>query len=377
MEATRFRAQDLQDLGVRIFRALGVPADTAQIVAFALVDANLAGHDSHGVIRIPEYVEGIRQGVIKPAARPRALAQHEATALVSGEWGFGQLAGIAAIDEAVKCARKYGVGAIGVVRCNHLGRVGAYAERAAAADCAAMIWVGGFGRWRAVPHGGSRPALGTNPFAAGFPLRGDDPVVVDFATTAVAVGKIMVAQAAKKPLPHGSIVDRKGRPTTDPADFLEGGALLPFGGHKGYSLAVLGELLGQALTGAEAYGDGGGGEVFRNSGAVCVAVDIGAFRAADEAEAAATGIAGRLRANPPAAGFERVYTPGEPEARTRREREQAGIEIPQETWRAIMATAESVGLLRAHLPLALETPPQAGTRKRRGKTRGTRGRRRP
>ena len=376
MEATRFQAQDLQDLGVRIFRALEVPTDTAHIVTSALVDANLAGHDSHGVIRIPEYVEGIRQGVIRPAARPRALAQHAATALVSGEWGFGQLAGIAAIDEEVKRARKYGAAAIGVVRCNHLGRVGAYAERAAAADCAAMIWVGGFGRWRAVPHGGSRPALGTNPFAAGFPVRGDDPVVVDFATTAVAVGKIMVAQAAKKPLPRGSIVDSQGRPTTDPADFLEGGALLPFGGHKGYSLAVLAELLGQALTGAEAYGDGGG-EVFRNSGALFWAVDIGAFRAAGEAEAAAKGIAGRLRANPPAAGFERVCTPGEPEARTRREREQAGIEIPLETWRAIVATAGSVGLPHALLPLGRETPPRFGMQKRRGKTHGARGGRRP
>ncbi len=362
---------------MRIFRALEVPTDTAQIVTSALVDANLAGHDSHGVIRIPEYVEGIRQGDIRPAARPRALAQHAATALVSGEWGFGHLAGIAAIDEAVKRAQKYGVAAIGVVRCNHLGRVGAYAERAAAAGCAAMVWVGGFGRWRAVPHGGCRPALGTNPLAAGFPVRGDDPVVVDFATTAVAVGKIMVAQAAKKPLPQGSIVDSKGRPTTDPADFLEGGALLPFGGHKGYSLAVLAELLGQALTGAEAYGDGGGGEVFRNSGALFWAVDLGAFRAAEEAEAAAKGIADRLRAIPPAAGFDRVFTPGEPEARTRREREQAGIEIPLETWRAIVATAESVGLPLALLPVALETPPRVGMQKRRGKTHGTRGGPRP
>ena len=375
MEAIRFQAHDLQDLGERIFRAANVPDDIARIVTSALVDANLSGHDSHGVIRIPDYVEGVRRGTVRPAARPRVLTQRAATALVSGEWGFGQPAGVAAIDEAVARARKYGVAAVGVVRCNHLGRIGAYVERAAAAGCAAVVWVGGFGRWRAVPYGGSRPALGTNPLAAGFPLRGEEPVVVDMATTAVAVGKIMVAQAAKKDLPPGSIVDSQGRPTTDPVDFFQGGALLPFGAHKGYSLAVLTELLGQALTGADAHGgDGGGGEVFRHSGALFCAIDVGAFRPADETTAAAERIAGRLRSIPPAAGFERVYTPGEPEARTRRERARAGIELPWDTWRAILATAESAGISAAQLPQPLAKPSRAGAEKPRGRRRTARGR---
>ena len=375
MEAIRFQAHDLQDLGERIFRAANVPDDIARIVTSALVDANLSGHDSHGVIRIPDYVEGVRRGTVRPAARPRVLTQRAATALVSGEWGFGQPAGLAAIDEAVARARQYGVAAVGVVRCNHLGRIGAYVERAAAAGCAAVAWVGGFGRWRAVPYGGSRPALGTNPLAAGFPLRGEEPVVVDMATTAVAVGKIMVAQAAKKDLPPGSIVDSQGRPTTDPVDFFQGGALLPFGAHKGYGLAVLTELLGQALTGADAHGgDGGGGEVFRHSGALFCAIDVGAFRPADETTAAAERIAGRLRSIPPAAGFERVYTPGEPEARTRRERARAGIELPWDTWRAILATAESAGISAAQLPQPLAKPSRAGAEKPRGRRRTTRGR---
>lgn len=374
MEAIRFRAHDLQDMSARIFRALEVPDDIAQVVASALVDANLAGHDSHGVIRIPDYVEGIRRGTVRPASRPRVLMQRAATALVSGEWGFGQPAGIAAIDEALARVRDFGVSAVGVVRCNHLGRIGAYVERAAAAGCATAVWVGGFGRWRAVPYGGSRPALGTNPLAAGFPVRGEDPVVVDMATTAVAVGKIMVAHAAKKDLAPGSIVDKQGRPTTDPADFFQGGALLPFGAHKGYSLAVLSELLGQALTGADIHGmDGGGGEVYQNAGALFCAIDIGAFRPAEEAKAAAERITNRLRANPPAAGFERVYTPGEPEARTRRERGPAGIELPWETWRAIVATAESAGLAAAQLPQPLAGRPRSEAKTSRGGRRRTRG----
>src|ERR1700730_15564944 len=148
------RASPLVDLGIRIFQAAGTPAATAHVVASALVEANLIGHDSHGVILISMYVKWVKDGQFQPAAQPRIQAEHGATALVSGECGFGQVAGIVAIDEAVKRAQEYGVGAVGLVRCMHLGRVGAYVERAAAADCAATVWVGGLGEWPAVPHGG-------------------------------------------------------------------------------------------------------------------------------------------------------------------------------------------------------------------------------
>ncbi len=350
-------ADTLQDLTARVFRALAAPVETAQVVASALVDANLAGHDSHGVMRIPSYVSMVHRGIVRPAARPRVVTAHKATALVSGEWGFGQMTGIAAIDEAVTRAQEYGISAVGVVRCTHLGRMGGYVERAAAANCAAMIWVGGLGGpTGAVPYGGSQPAMGTNPVAAGFPLGEDSPVVLDFATTAVAAGKVMLAQAAGKEVPPGSIVDSRGRPTTDPGEFFKGGALLPFGGHKGYALAVIAELFGQALTGADQTGDEGwGGDGFRRAGALFCAVHIGAFRPAEEARRVARDTVNRLRAIPPAAGFERVLTPGEPEARARRERAPVGIALPEETWQAIIAAAQSVGLAPADLPKAAPT----------------------
>jgi len=174
-------------------------------------------------------------------------------------------------------------------------------------------------------------------------------VVLDFATTAVAAGKIMVALAAHKPMPPGCIVDAQGRPTTDPNDFVKNGGLMPFGGHKGYAMSVMSELLGQALTGADQPG-GPEEEVFRRSGALFVAIDVGAFRPADQAKRVARTLVTRLRAVPPASGFECVLTPGEPEARTRRQRASAGIEIPEETWRAIVAAAESVGLSSQDLP---------------------------
>jgi hydroxycarboxylate dehydrogenase B len=350
MPVVRFQADALRARGVRVFVALGTPEDIAGVVAGSLVDANLAGHDSHGVLRIPSYVERVRDGAVSATARPRVVTSRQATALLSGEWGFGQMTGQAATDEAVQRAREYGIGAVGAVRCNHLGRIGEYVERAAGSGCAAIVCVGGL-RSAAVPHGGSRPALGTNPLAAGFPVRGEDPLVLDFATTSVAAGKIMAARAAGKQLPPGCIVDSQGRPTTSPAEYFNGGALLPFGGHKGYALSVLIEMLGQALTGADAVSDvPPGDEAHRYSGALFCAVDVGAFRPAGDAQAVAKDIVERLRAVPPAPGSDRVLTPGEPEAHMRRHRAAAGIEIAEETWRAIVTTATQVGLSRADLP---------------------------
>jgi LDH2 family malate/lactate/ureidoglycolate dehydrogenase len=307
------------------------------------------------VLRIPQYIDRVRRGQIRPAARPRVLSERGATALVSGEWGFGQPAGVMATDEAVRRAREFGVGAAGLVECNHLGRVGVYAERAAGADCAAMVWVGGLGTRPAVPHGGSRSALGTNPISVGFPVQDEHPVVMDYATTAIAVGKIMVARAAGKHLPPGLLLDRNGQPTTDPEEYYKEGALLPFGGHKGYSLSVLAELLGQALTGAERFEDPVSAEdVFRRAGAFFLAIHVGAFRPPDEAKGAARKVVTRLRQVPPAPGVESVQTPGEPEARTMRQRVAAGVEIADTTWRSIVATAESLGMPAGDLPSPLK-----------------------
>lgn len=347
----RFAPDDLTTLGTKIFAALGAPDDIARLVAGSLVDANLTGHDSHGVLRIPQYAQRIREGLVRPAARPKILEGRQAIGSVSGEWGFGQLAGRMAMDEAVRRAREFGIGAVGAVRCNHLGRMGEYMERAAGQGCVGLVWVGGLGRRAAVPYGGSRPTLGTNPIAVGFPVEGEQPVVVDFATTAVAAGKVMVARAKHVPLPPGSIVDRDGNPTTSVEDYYAGGALLPAAGHKGFGLSVAAELLGQALTGADAIHDAPGNEpVHNHAGALFVALDAGAMRPADEARAQARQIVDRIRAIPPASGVDRVRTPGQPEAESRRERSAAGFEIPDDTWRSIVECARSVGLRDEDLP---------------------------
>jgi LDH2 family malate/lactate/ureidoglycolate dehydrogenase len=306
------------------------------------------------VLRIPQYAQRIRDGLIRPAARPRFVEGRQAAGLVSGEWGFGQLTGRLATDEAVRRAREFGIGAVGVVRCNHLGRMGEYMERAGEQGCVALVWVGGLGRRAAVPFGGRGPTLGTNPIAVGFPVAGEHPVVMDFATTAVAAGKIMVARANHRPLPEGCIVDKDGRPTTNVEDYYAGGALLPAAAHKGFGLSVAAELLGQALTGADAITDAPGKEpVHNHSGAFFVAIDPGAMRPAEDTKAQARRIVDRIRAIPPAEGVDRVRTPGQPEIESRRERSAAGFEMADDTWLAIVECARSVGLGDEDLPAPL------------------------
>jgi hydroxycarboxylate dehydrogenase B len=335
----------LRDLGRRVFEAAGAPPDIAEHVADHLVASNLAGHDSHGVIRIPWYLVHVRRGWLRPAARPRLLDERPVAALVSGEWGFGHPAATMAVDAACERARRHGLGAAALLRATHIGRLGTYVERAAASGLVAMMWLGGLGAQRAaVPHGAGRGLYGTNPMAAAFPAGEAGTPLLDFATTAVAGGKVMVALDRGVPLPEGVVLDRDGRPTTDPAAALDGGWLLPFGAHKGSALAFFAQLFGQALTGADAQADESDPDSpFARAGALFVALDPGLFRPAEAAVASAGRTVRAVRDLPPAPGFERVLAPGDPEARSRDERTRA-IPLPDETWRHIVAAAESLGV---------------------------------
>ena len=339
-----FEPAHLRDLGRRMFEAAGAPTDIAEHVAVHLVAANLAGHDSHGVIRIPWYLGQVREGWVRPAARPRVLREAPAAALVSGEWGFGHPAAAAAMDAACDRARQAGLGAAALVRATHIGRLGTYVEQAVDRGLVAMMWLGGLSAYRAaVPHGASRGIYGTNPMAAAFPGGEAGTLLLDFATTSIAGGKVMVARDRGVPLPEGSVLDREGRPTTDPTAALDGGWLLPFGAHKGYALAFFAQLFGQALTGADALADGDERGPFGRAGAFFLAVDPGMFRPVEDVAASAGRFAEEIRGLPPAPGFERVMAPGDPEARSRLAR-AAAIRLPEETWRQIAAAAEVLGV---------------------------------
>lgn len=338
-----FEPAYLRDLGRRVFEAAGAPADIARHVADHLVLSNLSGHDSHGVIRIPWYLGHIREGWLRPEARPRLLDDRPAAALVSGEWGFGHPAAALAMDAACERAGRSGLGAAGLIRATHIGRLGTYTERAASAGMVAMMWLGGLGIARpAVPYGASRGVYGTNPMSAAFPAGEAGTLLLDFATTAIAGGKVMVARDGGATVPEGSIIDREGRPSTNPDDLLDGGALLPFGGHKGYALAFFAQLFGQALVGGDrTAGEGRGDSPFGRAGAFFLAVDPGLFRPTEEVVAGAGRFAEEIRALPTAPGFERVMAPGDPEMRARLARADA-IQLPDETWRHIASAAESL-----------------------------------
>jgi LDH2 family malate/lactate/ureidoglycolate dehydrogenase len=327
----------LHDFSQRIFAAAGADPGPARVVSDHLIEANLAGHDSHGVLRIPSYVRSIQRGGIQPNARPEVVRETPVSALVDARRTFGHVSALFAADLAIAKAKAHGAAIVGTVHGNHIGRLGHYVTHAARRDVVLIVTTGWTGR-SAAPFGGRQGALGTNPIAAGFPAAGDTPFLLDFATTAVAGGKVMVARAKHQPLPEGCLLDKDGAPTTDPNAYFDGGALVPFGGpvgmHKGYALSLLSALLSGALVQAPGEaGRGAGGSVF------LLAIDAGVFGSVSAVKAVAGQVFERVKEVPPAPGFDEVLVPGEPEARAARGRRETGIAVPDDTWREITSLA--------------------------------------
>lgn len=335
----QIRPDALHSVTSRIFEAVGTPSDIAATVAQVMVENHLAGHDSHGVLRISPYLEWIRLGRIMPSARPKIVRQGTTTALVRGYRGFGQPAALLATDLAIDMASANGTAAVGVVELGHTGRLAAFTDRAARQGVAMFMTVGTGGPPMTVPFGGAVPSLGTNPVAFSIPRGHKNPVSLDYATSAIANGKLMHARAQGQRVPENSIVTRDGSPTTDPEDYFNGGHLLPFGGHKGYALAVIADLLSGPMTGADDYQGSA-----MDTGLFLFAVSQTAFRPEPEYADAVERLAARITSVPAAPGFSEVVLPGDPEARTREERERTGIPISDETWREVSEIAEGLGL---------------------------------
>jgi hydroxycarboxylate dehydrogenase B len=367
----------LEPFAARVFEGLGSPPDVAATVAGHLVRANLSGHDSHGVLRIPQYASWIDGGHLKPAARPEVVHRRGAALLVDAGYGYGQFATKFTLERAMEVAREQGVAAATIRNTNHIGRLGEYGERAAAQGMVAIVTVGaaGPGIGGATPFGGAARFLGTNPWTIGIPrgdhgarggstsaasgsvdagLPSDDapPFLMDFATTVVAEGKVRVYRAKHEALPPGCIVDRHGNPSTDPEEFYGGGMLLPFGGHKGYGLALASALLGglAAIGQQEPSMAGAAGppetpnEGDRTGGVFMVVVDPNAFGSAADYAASVERVTAAAKRVPPAPGVDEVLVPGEPEARSRAQRARGGIALPHDTWAAIAEVAQRVGV---------------------------------
>jgi LDH2 family malate/lactate/ureidoglycolate dehydrogenase len=328
-------ADDLRATATEIFRAAGAEPDPTEILVDHLIDANLAGHDSHGVLRIPSYVKLIQSGRIQPNNRPFVVRETAVSAIVDGNQTFGQVSARFGTEVAVAKAKGSGVGVVGIVRCNNIGRLGTYSSLAARDGVVFMVTTGGLGK-SVAPFGGRRGAFGTNPFSFGFPAGERPDLMIDFATSTIAGGKVMVARAKHEPVPPGSLIDREGNPTTDPNEYFNGGALLPFGGHKGSALATLSVLLANALVPVADYPGG--------SGTFMLAVNADILRDVAAVEREADAALARIKDVPPAAGGPEVLVAGEPEVRAAQRRRAEGIPVAEDTWAEIVAAAKSVGV---------------------------------
>ncbi|MGH2560465.1 MAG: Ldh family oxidoreductase [Thermomicrobiales bacterium] len=333
-------AERLREFARSILEATGTPEELARIVGDSLVDANLAGHDSHGMLRIVQYVRFARAGHVQPAARACVVARRGATARVDGAWGWGQPAMTLASETAVELASEFGIGAVVVHRCFHIGRAAPYVELAARAGMVALTTVSAGPA--VAPYGGRTRVLGTNPVAWAVPRGHDqDPLSFDIATSGVAEGKLQVARAKGEPAPPGCVLDVNGQPSLDPEDFYAGGSLLPFGGHKGYGFGVLAHVLGRALVGVDS--DRYPGPPGTN-GPVMIALNPAYFGSFDEFSAEVAAQCDVIASAPPAEGVKAVLLPGDPEIASRRRREAEGIPIPDRTWNELTALAAELGI---------------------------------
>ena len=340
----RLTADELEATSSAIFRAAGAGDEDAALVARSLVEAELAGHASHGLTRVSEYLGQIREGAIRPEARPEIVSDHGAALVVDGNWAFGQVVAHRATEWLIERTLEHRVGAVAIRNCAHVGRVGAYAEQAASRNLVALAFVNGGGTTpRLAPHGGRRAVFGTNPIAAAVPLPEEAPIVMDFSTAAVASGKIRVLRDRGEKLPEGWILDAEGRPSTSAEDYYAGGMLVPAAGHKGYALCLLVELLAGCLTGAGSLAIPESDYRLGN-GMFIQAIDVSAFMALEEFGVLARSLAETVRATPPAAGFDEVLLPGDPERRLADERSQDGLEVSQSTGDKLLAAANELGV---------------------------------
>jgi len=342
-----FPADKLKKIGSSIFEAAGAPADEAQVVAESLVNSNLAGHDSHGIIRIPQYISLVKKGGIMPGAEMKVVRENHNTAVLDGNWGFGQVMARKAMEMAVEKAAAYSLASVSMSQSNHIGRLGEYPVIAAEKNMIGLITVNNHGAAQCMAAwGGIGRRLSPNPISIGLPTGTDDPVLLDITTAVVAEGKVRVKRNRGEELPEGCIIDSQGNPSTDPNDFYgtPGGAILPFGGivgHKGYGLGFILDILAGALSGAGC----SRAEAPRFGNAVFIfVINIENFTPIPEFKKHVDGLIEYVKSSPKMPGIEEILFPGEIEAKERKKRLEEGIFVEDETWNQIIKTAEELGV---------------------------------
>lgn len=331
-----------------IMRAAGAPGPDARLVAEHLVDNDVIGHHSHGVIRLWDYIEWVHEGDLIPGARPRVVDETPTTARIDGNWNFGQVVATFATGLAIDKARTGGVSVVTIRRVKHIGRLGRYAEQVAGAGLVSMIFTNGGGHGiNQAPFRGTERKLCSNPLAMSVPSPLAGPFLLDFATSVAAEGKVRMYRARGTPTPDGWIIDSDGNPTTDPADFAGGGALLPLGraeGHKGYALAFMVELLAGVMSGGGISGDPG--RSFSNDSMIIV-IDPELFVPMADLEARSLMLTEHLKDTRLADESEPILYPGEKEAEARLANREHDIELPDPVRRQLLTMLKRFSLPEA------------------------------
>ncbi|RLM13210.1 malate/lactate/ureidoglycolate dehydrogenase [Gibbsiella quercinecans] len=336
-----FSAPFLRDYVAARLGENGVNQATAEQVAENLVEACLKGHDSHGVSMLPRYLEAIAEGGLNPAASAELLQDNGALLAFDGQHGFGQVVGRQAAAAGIARAAQLGVAVVGLANAHHLGRIGAFAEQAAQAGLVSLHFANVNSRAIVMPWQGQYSRLGTNPFCAGIPQAAGAPVILDFATSAIAGNKARIAWNAGKQVEPGCIVDDAGQPTQDPRWVVQPplGALLPFGKHKGSGLALVCSLLGAALTGGITERHVASGKKRIINSMLSIYIDPDRLGGAESWRQEVPALLAWVRSS---RDDGELLLPGDAERNAYQHRLQHGIEVDEVSWQQLQALAPAL-----------------------------------
>lgn len=337
-------ADRLRDFATAVYEGAGMSASDARLVADTLVQADLWGHQSHGVLRLGWYLDRIRNGVMSPVTKPEFVVDSGAIALIDGHDGVGHVLTMLATQEAVRRAKQHGVAVVGVRSSNHFGTCMYYTRLGALDGC--VMWLTSNGGPAMAPWGGRKKIIGTNPWSVAAPAGKHPPFLMDMANTGVARGKIYLARNRREKIPEGWAIDSNGAPTTDPQAAIDG-IILPMAGHKGYAIAMMVDVLSGVLT--------GGGFLSQvhspyktaeqsNCGHFMVAVNIEALQPLSQFHERMEQYIAEIKSVPLAQGFDEIFYPGEMEARNDIANRRDGLLLPQDTCASLAAIAAGTGL---------------------------------
>jgi uncharacterized oxidoreductase len=339
----KLNPEALRLLTASIFSGAGCRQEEARCIADHLVEANLAGYDSHGVIRAPTYVQWLNEGKVVANCDLQVVIDTDSFTVADGQRGFGQWLGKQGLDIGIRKCQEHGMAVVGLRNCGHLGRIGHWSEMAAQAGLIGLHFVNssGFGMF-VVPSGGRDPRLSVNVVSVGIPVQGRSPLILDIAAAAAAEGRLQVARNQGVPVPDGWIVDAGGNPTNDPNEFYgpPRGAILPLGGHKGYGLGLVIDLLAGALAGG---GCSSGGKTQLEQSMLGIYIDPDRLDSDGRIPDEIRRYVDFVKTSRPTVPNGEVLIPGEGAERNRVER-RSGLEIDDSTWSQITETARACGV---------------------------------